>query len=231
MWNRLASWRHITAGVLAIGLLASCAAMPAHHGRMPHRAPADLQEYLRKLDRPERDHYQKPSQVMETLALNPGMAVADLGTGSGYFTRRFVRTVTESGMVYAIDIEQEMLDYTRRSIEDLRIPYSAQFILASSDDPKLPADSVDLIFVCNVYHHLEDRSSYFAKVQSALKPGGRVAIIDFYHDSRSGEIGFPRRHLVARETVVEELGKAGYTLVREHEFLPRQYFLEFSVAP
>ncbi len=231
MWNRLALWRHITAGVLAIGLLASCAAMAAHHGRMPHRSPADLQEYLRKLDRPERDHYQKPSQVMETLALKPGMAVADLGAGSGYFTRRFVRAVTESGMVYAIDVEQGMLDYTRRSIEDLRIPYSAQFILASTDDPKLPAGSADLIFVCNVYHHLEDRSSYFSKVRSALKPEGRVAIIDFYHDSRSGEIGFPRRYLVARETVVEELSKAGYTLAREHEFLPRQYFLEFSVAP
>ncbi len=231
MWNRLALWRHITAGVLAIGLLASCAAMPAHHGRMHHRSPADLQEYLRKLDRPERDHYQKPSQVMETLALKPGMAVADLGAGSGYFTRRFVRAVTESGMVYAIDVEQGMLDYTRRSIEDLRIPYSAEFTLASSDDPKLPAGLVDLIFVCNVYHHLEDRSSYFSKVRSALKPGGRVAIIDFYHDSRSGEIGFPRRYLVARETVVKELSKAGYTLVREHEFLPRQYFLEFTVAP
>ena len=216
-----------------IGLAVLCAwlACPwpaaAQHGQTGHRRPPDIAKYLEQLDRPERDQYQKPEQVVDALGVKAGMAVADLGAGSGYFTRRFVKAVTDTGKVYAIDIEQEMLTYTKTSIERLRIPYTAEFILAKPDDPKLPPGSVDLIFLCNVYHHLENREKYFADVKPALKSGGRVAIVDFYHDARSGDVGFPRQHLVARETVVTDMGKAGYRLLREHTFLPRQYFLEF----
>jgi ubiquinone/menaquinone biosynthesis C-methylase UbiE len=202
----------------------------AQHGQAEHRRPTDIKQYIEQLDRPERDQYQKPDQVVEALGLKAGMSVADLGAGSGYFTRRFVRAVTEKGKVYAIDVEQEMLTYTKGSIERLGVPYTAEFILAKPDDPQLPPDSVDLIFACNVYHHLEGRATYFSNIKRSLKPGGRIAIVDFYHDARSGDVGFPRRHLVAREAVISDMGKAGYRLVREHGFLPRQYFLEFAPA-
>jgi arsenite methyltransferase len=191
------------------------------------RRPSDIQEYLQHLDRAERDRDQKPSQVVEALELKPGMVVADLGAGSGYFTRRFAEAVTDEGKVYAIDIELDMLAYTKESLAQTHAPHRVEFILADPDNPRLPAGSVDLIFVCNVYHHLENRPTYFAHAAPALKPGGRVAVIDFYHDRRSGDVGFPRRHLVARETVIDEMGEAGYTLLREHGFLSRQYFLEF----
>ncbi len=197
----------------------------AQHTR--HRRPDDIQEYLRQLDSADRDAYQKPAQVVEALALKPGMSVADLGSGSGYFTRRFVEAVGESGKVYAIDIEPEMLKYTQDSIVHMHIPYSADFILARPDDPKLPLESVDLIFLCNTYHHLEDRTRYFKNLKGALKPAGRIAIVDFYHDERSGELGFPKEHLVPRDRVIEELKHAGYRLLHEHGFLARQYFVEF----
>jgi SAM-dependent methyltransferase len=106
--------------------------------------------------------------------------------------------------------------------------FEAEFILARPDNPKIPFQSVDVVFVCNTYHHLANRSEYFRNVKSALKPNGRVAIVDFYHDDRSGELGFPKRHLVPRDTVIEEMARAGYHLAREHTFLPRQYFLEFE---
>ncbi|MGH7165940.1 MAG: class I SAM-dependent methyltransferase, partial [Nitrospiraceae bacterium] len=216
-------WQALSSGALAQH-------QPADQSQ--HRRPADIKEYIESLERPDRDQYQKPSQVIEALALKPGMAVADLGAGSGYFTRRFVEAVTETGKVYAIDVEQEMLTYAKESLEHLHSPATAEFILARPDSPKLPTQSVDLIFLCNVYHHLEDRSAYFSNVRSALKAGGRVAIIDFYHDQRSGNVGFPRRHLVARETTVAEMTKAGFQLVKEHTFLERQYFLEFvPMAP
>lgn len=202
----------------------------AQHGHAEHRRPPDLKQYLEQLDRPERDDYQKPGQVVEALGLKAGNAVADLGAGSGYFTRRFVKAVTDTGIVYAIDVEQEMLDYAEASIKRLKIPYTARFILASPGNPKLPPTSVDLIFLCNVFHHLENRPTYFSDVKIALKDGGRIAIVDFYHDERSGNVGFPRRHLVPRETVVEDMRQAGYRLLREHTFLPRQYFLEFVPA-
>ncbi len=193
------------------------------HGRLPN-----VTEYLDQLERPERDQYQKPAEVIQALGLKPGMVVADLGSGSGYFTRRFVEAVTETGKVYAIDVEPEALKHVKDSVEHMHIPYTAEFVLAQPDNPKLPFESVDLIFLCNVYHHLENRTTYFTNVKSALKPGGRIAIIDFYHDERSGDLGFSKTHLVPRETVLDEMTKAGYRLLREHTFLPKQYFLEFA---
>jgi arsenite methyltransferase len=211
-------------------VLASLCAVPACAEDHRHRRPDDIKQYLEHLDRSERDQYQKPAEVIEALQLKPGMAVADLGSGSGYFTRRFVEAVTDRGMVYAVDVEPEMLAYVKESLIHMHVPYSAEFILARPDNPKLPFESVDLLFVCNTIHHLEDRSQYFRDLRSYLKPGARISIIDFYPDERSGDLGFPKRHLVPRETIINELTEAGYRLAREHTFLPKQYFLEFTPA-
>lgn len=218
-----------TVALAAVAGLGSLLVPPAfaqqghQHERMPN-----VMEYLDRLDRPERDQDQKSAQVVEALRLKPGMSVADLGSGSGYFTRRFVEAVTETGKVYAIDVEPEALKYVEESLVHMNRPSTAEFILARPDNPKLPVESVDLIFVCNTYHHLEDRTTYVRNMKSALKPGGRIAIVDFYHDARSGELGFPKKHLVPRETVVKEFIAAGYTLLKEHTFLQKQYFLEFA---
>ncbi|HET7909798.1 MAG TPA: methyltransferase [Nitrospira sp.] len=193
------------------------------HERMPN-----VMEYLDRLDRPERDQDQKPGQVIDALALKPGMSVADLGAGSGYFTRRFVEVIGDTGKLYVIDIEAEALRHVEQTLGHMQRPFEAEFILARPDDPKIPFGSVDLIFVCDTYHHLEDRPIYFRNVKSSLKPGGRIAIIDFYHDERSGELSFPKRHLVSRERVLDEMVEAGYRLKKEHTFLARQYFLEFE---
>jgi arsenite methyltransferase len=210
----------------------SCVAYAQTHDESSHhRRPADIRQYLEHLDRAERDTDQQPERVIEALDLQPGLSVADIGAGSGYFTRRFVQAVTEKGKVYAVDVEPDMLQYAKASLARMPIPSTVEFILAQSGNPQLPRQSVDLIFLCNVYHHLDDRPAYFSNVRPALKPGGRVAVIDFYHDARSGDVGFPRKHLVARDTVVEEMVKAGFQLVREHTFLARQYFLEFSPVP
>jgi len=194
-----------------------------------HRRPDDIKQYLENLDSTERDRYQKPADVIDALRLKPGMAVADLGSGSGYFTRRFIEAVTETGMVYAVDVEPEMLAYAKDSVIHMHTAYTAEFILAQPDNPKLPFESVDLLFLCNTIHHLENRSKYFSDLKSSLKPGARIAIIDFYPDERSGDLGFPKHHLVARDAVIQEMAAAGYQLAREHSFLQKQYFLEFVV--
>lgn len=212
--------------ILLVGLFVLLAEPAMAQGQ--HRRPDDIKQYLEHLDSTERDRDQKPAQVIEALRLKPGMAVADLGSGSGYFTRRFIEAVTDTGMVYAVDVEPEMLAYAKENVIHMHIAYSAEFILAQPDNPKLPFESVDLLFVCNTIHHLEDRSKYFRNLASSLKPGARIAIIDFYPDERSGNLGFPKHHLVSRETVVKELADAGYRLDREHHFLSRQYFLEFT---
>ena len=216
------------AGLVLLGVSLLWAAEAPEQGHQHERMP-NVMEYLDRLERPDRDQYQKPSQVIDALGLKAGMHIADLGAGSGYFTRRFVEAVTETGKVFVIDIEPEALKYVEDSLIHMHRSFEAEFIVARPDNPKIPIDSVDLIFVCNTYHHLEDRSQYFNNIKSSLRPGGRIAIIDFYHDERSGELGFPKRHLVPPEKVVEELTAAGYRLVKEHAFLPKQYFLEFQL--
>src|SRR6476619_4803666 len=200
---------------------------PAQEGHQHDQTP-NVMEYLDRLDRPERDQDQKPAQVIDALALKPGLYVADLGAGSGYVTRRIVEAIGDAGKVYVIDIEPEALKYVEESLVHMHRSFDAEFILARPDSPKIPFESVDLIFVCNTYHHLTDRTGYFRNVKSSLKPSGRIAIIDFYHDERSGELGFPKRHLVPREKVIEEMTEAGYRLAKEHTFLQKQYFLEFA---
>lgn len=205
--------------IVLIGALISCA---HHHG------PRDIAEYIQALERPERDEYQKPDEVVAALSLQPGMIVADIGAGSGYFTRRLVPQIGTQGKVYAVDVEKKMLDYNRQILENLGQANQTTFILARPDDPQLPSRQIDLVFVCNAYHHLTNHPVYFTKVREALTSRGRVVIIDFYHDERSGHLNFPKDHLVPREQVIQDMKEAGYRLVREHEFLPKQYFLEFS---
>ena len=206
--------------VLLSGLTVACA----------HK-PWDIDSYIQALERPERDEYQKPEEVMTALNVTEGMVVADIGAGSGYFTRRFAQAVGKTGKVLAaVDVEQEMLDYNRKELTKLGIVGNTKFILAKPDDPLLPQNKVDLIFVCNAYHHLDQHTAYFSKTRTALTPSGRVAIVDFYHDERSGKLGFSKHHLVPKERVINEMNQAGFQFLREHTFLPRQYFLEFLPA-
>ncbi|MGD9850766.1 MAG: class I SAM-dependent methyltransferase [Nitrospirales bacterium] len=207
-------------GFLLVCLLIGVAAGCSHQ-------PWDIATYIQNLERPERDVDQQPEKVVEVLNLTPGMVVADVGAGSGYFTRRFAKAVGETGHVLAVDIEPKMLDYNKRELDKLGMADRASFIIARPDDPSLDESSVDLVFLCNAYHHVEHHAEYWAKIKSALKPDGRVVIIDFYHDERSGNLSFSKHHLVPRERVIANMEKAGLTLSKEHTFLSRQYFLEF----
>lgn len=189
--------------------------------------PWDIDSYIQALERAERAEYQKPDEVLSTLNIKPGIAIADIGAGSGYFTRRFAQEVGEAGKVFAIDVEQKMLDYNQKEINKLGLSNRTEFILTQPGDPSLQDHSVDLIFFCNAYHHLENHSAYLTKAKSALKTNGRIVIIDFYHDERSGKLSFPKHHLVPKEQVIEHMKQAGLILSKEHTFLPRQYFLEF----
>ena len=208
---------------LLILILASLSASCAHQ-------PWNIDTYIQALERPERDEYQQPDKVIEALGLTQGMVVADVGAGSGYFTRRFAKVVGETGKVLAVDVEQKMLDYNKQELEKQGLANRVGFVLVKPDDPALSENSVDLVFLCNTYHHVEHHGDYWAQIKSALKPNGRVVIVDYYHDERSGKLGFSKHHLVPRERVIENMEKAGLSFLKEHTFLPRQYFLEFNTA-
>src|SRR5437879_4989917 len=173
--------------IVALVLLLAIPALAQHKGAQ-HRGPADLKEYIEALERPERDKEQKPNEVIKALNITDYMTIADIGAGSGYFTRKFVWAVQDKGMVYAVDVEPAMLKYNEDMIEHLHTPYNAKFIVSKPNDPMLPAGAVDLVFICNTYHHLEKRADYLKRVKASLTKKGRVAIIDFYHDDRSGTL-------------------------------------------
>jgi len=181
----------------------------------------DAEKWSHVFDDPERDAWQKPHAVLQALALKPDAVVADLGAGTGYFSARLANMLPK-GTVYAVDVEPEMVKYLgeRAKREGLK---NLKPVAARADDARLPA-KVDLVLLVDVYHHIENRERYFGTLAESIKPGGRVAVIDFRLDSPEGP---PKASRIAPEQVKAELASAGYALAEEHAFLPRQYFLVF----
>ncbi len=161
---------------------------------------------------------------MRALDLKPGQTVVDIGAGTGYFTRRFARLVGPSGKAIGLDIEPGMVAYMKADAARLKLPnYQARMV--KPDDPELAPHCADLIFFCDVLHHLGNRVAYLEKLKPALKPGGRIAVIDF---KRNSPIGPPSAMRISREQMVATFEQAGFDLVKRHDFLPYQYFLEFA---
>jgi arsenite methyltransferase len=171
-----------------------------------------------------RDSWQQPERVVRELGLEPGSRVADLGSGGGYFTFRLADAVGAAGRVYAVDVDQGMIEYV--GAEARKRGYAnVESILAAYDDPRLPADGVDMIFTCDTYHHLSDRVAYFERAARYLRPGGRVAVIDY-----SGKGWFVRLfgHFTPADVIRQEMEAAGYRLERAPDFIDRQSFQIFA---
>ena len=208
--------------------IAQQAAEPHAQGDGPagmHHSFENAEQWAKEFDDPSRDAWQKPDQVVEALQLAPTAIVADLGAGTGYFSVRLAKRVPQ-GKVYAVDIEPEMLRHLgeRKHQEHLM---GLEPVQASADDAHLP-EPVDLVLVVDTYHHIDNRTAYFAKLRQSLRPNGRLAIIDFKVDAPEGP---PPQFRIPPEQVTAELNAASYSLVASHPFLPRQYFLVFRPLP
>lgn len=193
---------------------------PAKPDHLEHRFddPASL---AKSFDDPARDAWQMPDRVIGALGLEPGMSVADIGAGTGYFTMRLA-AVSPGVTVYAADIEPKMVEYVKsRAAAEKRGNVVA--VLAGMDSPRLP-QPVDVVLVVDTYHHIANRTTYFAALRKALKPGGRVAIVDFRKDAPEGP---PAHFRFTPAQIEEEMRQAGYTVAATHDFLPRQHFIVF----
>jgi cyclopropane fatty-acyl-phospholipid synthase-like methyltransferase len=195
----------------------------SHADHMEHRFDHPKQLAMR-FDDPARDAWQQPDRVIEALGLKRGQTVADIGAGTGYFTVRLAKSEA-APKVYAVDIEPSMVSYLseRAAKEHLS---NVVAVLAAADTPNLP-ETVDVVLIVDTFHHIGDREAYFRKLAKSLKPGGRVAIVDFRPDSPEGP---PKEFRFTPEQIKAEMSKAGYTLAAQHDFLPRQHFLIFAVA-
>jgi arsenite methyltransferase len=191
-----------------------------------HGLHQDSKAYIAFLEDPQRDAYQKPQEVVAALDLKEGEVIADIGAGSGYFSLRFAHHVGERGRVYAVDINPDMIRYLNRRIRDLNLR-NVVTILAEPDDPLLPDASIDLFFLCDTWHHIERQTDYLALMKRMLRQGGSVAMVDF--QKRPLPIGPPIEMKIAREDLLRQMESNGFRLVREHTFLPYQYFLVFAL--
>ena len=189
-----------------------------------HRRFNDAEKWVKVFDDPEREAWQKPGQVIDALKLAPGSAVADIGAGTGYFSVRLAKQVPE-GKVFAADVEPDMVRYLGERAKSEHISNLVP-VGASADAANLP-EAADLVLVVDTFHHIGNRVAYFTKLKASLKPGGRLAIIDFKKDSPMGP---PPEYRFTPEQVEDELKAAGFTLAESHDFLPRQYFLVFKAA-
>ena len=212
----------VTRFLLVLPLLAAISAAAQTPHTHQHRF-SDAEKWGHVFDDPKRDEWQKPHEVIQALALTPDAVIADVGSGTGYFAVRIANMVPK-GRVYGVDVEPDMVRHlAERARREKRDNVVA--VAGTPDDPRLP-EKVDLILMVDVYHHIEDRPRYFRNLVASLKPGGRIAIIDFRVDSREGP---PRAARIAPDRVTAELEAAGYRLAAEHRFLPNQYFLVFEV--
>ena len=215
--TRKSGW--IAAIVAALACAAPAFAQsPAHH----QHSFGDAQKWARVFDDPARDAWQKPHEVIGALKLAPDAATADIGSGTGYFAVRLAHMLPQ-GRVYGVDVEPDMVKYLAERAKKEGLA-NLTSVAGAPDDPRLPA-KVDLIILVDVYHHIDKREAYFRKLRDSLKPGGRIAVIDFRLDSPEGP---PKAARIAPERVKAELKQAGYALTEEHAFLPNQYFLIFK---
>jgi ubiquinone/menaquinone biosynthesis C-methylase UbiE len=176
------------------------------------------------LDRAEREREERPSLAIEELRLEPGMVVADFGAGSGYYTERLATAIGPTGKVLAVDLQPEMLALVGARVKRLGLT-NVELVRSTADDPHLPAGSVDLILMVDVYHELAAPQRSLRAMKAALSPRGRIAIVEFRKEDRGVPIREEHKMSVAQAT--QEFGAEGFVLDRRVDSLPWQHLLLF----
>jgi len=176
------------------------------------------------LERPERTEEERPEHVLAALDLKPGMVVADVGAGSGYYSSRMAERVGPKGTVYAVDVQPEMLDILRLQMKQQKIS-NVRPILGGETDPKLPAGALDLAIMVDVYHELEYPYEMLAAIVRSLKPGGRVAFVEFRGDDAT--VPIKALHTMTEAQLKKEAAVQPLEWVRTARDLPWQHVIVF----
>ena len=207
---------------LAIVLAAAAVAAAVPAGQhTPLFRPGDLAE----LEGPDRDEWQSPDRIMDALGVGEGVVVADLGAGSGWFTIRLAERVGPNGLVYAEDIQSQMIDSIDRRVKRLGLK-NVRTVLGRPNDPRLPPAAVDAVLIVDSYHEMEQPVALLTNVARSLKPDGRVGIVNFTKDG--GGPGPAVEYRVDPERVIADALAAGLALRSRETFLKYHYMLVFE---
>jgi len=177
------------------------------------------------LERTEREIEEEPETALNAIGIAPGSTVADVGAGSGYFAVRMARRVGAQGRVYANDLQPEMLAMLAARLQKEGVP-NVTLVQGTVDDPKLPAASIDLILLVDVYHEFSQPQIMLRRMREALKPGGRLVLLEYRKEDPSVPIRPEHKMSVAEAKL--EVEAEGYTLSRVDSALPRQHILIFT---
>lgn len=209
--------------VLALGAVASGNAetQRGRHGRL--FPPEDLG----LLEGPDRDAWQKPEQIMDALGIADGATVADLGAGGGWFTVRLARRVGPTGIVYAEDIQPQMIEAIRRRVDREGLK-NVRTVHGTATDPRLPARQLDAVLLVETYGEVEDPIALLSNVARSLKPRGRLGIVEYKSDGLGPGPALERR--VDERKIIAAASQAGLRLISHETFLRYQYMLVFGPA-
>lgn len=191
-----------------------------------HYENADYQQWVGTFERAGREVYDKRAEIVAAVQVKPGMAVADVGAGTGLFTRLFAREVGPKGRVYAVDIAPEFVTNTVRTAREQQLA-NVEGVVNTPTDARLAPQSVDVAFLCDTYHHFEYPQSMLASLHRALRPEGRLVVID-YEKIAGQSSGWVTGHMrVDKAAVIGEIEAAGFKFVGEERMLKNNYFLRF----
>ncbi len=189
-------------------------------------ADADVDSYIKRFERDGREVFDKRHKIVEACLLKEGMAVADIGAGTGFMTRLFSKAVGNTGTVWAVDTSEEFIEHIQESARNEGLS-NIRGLVCARDDTRLPPGSIDLTFICDTYHHFESPARTMASLYRALRKGGRLIVID--DDIREGQTdGLPPDSVRADTgTVIREIQRAGFGMVGDANFLDGKYLLRF----
>ncbi len=219
--------RVFASGVVAMLVVAAVAAQSRHPVSGREIAPVMGVGGAGWLERPEREAEEEPARAIEALDIKSGMTVADIGAGSGYYTVRLARKVGADGKVYATDIQVGMLSIIQRRAAMEKLTNIVP-VLGAADDPKLPPGSVDLALMVDVYHELAAPQAFVRRLREALKPDGRLVLIEFRKEDP--RVPIKQEHKMSVAEVRQELSADGYTIDRVIDVLPWQHIIVLKQA-
>ena len=174
------------------------------------------------LERPEREDEEAPSKALDALDLKPGMSVADIGAGSGYYSARIAKRIGPTGRVYATDIQQGMIDILERRIKNEGLT-NVTTILGGMDDPRLPPASIDLAIMVDVYHELQQPQLFLQRLKPAFKPNGRLVLLEFRKEDP--KVPILEVHKMSVAEVKQEMEAEGFMLDKVIDVLPWQHII------
>jgi ubiquinone/menaquinone biosynthesis C-methylase UbiE len=225
--------RAIAGAIVAVLTITVWAQSPSSlQGQVPARSQQHGKlfppEDLGLLDPPDRDIWQKPDQIMDALGIADASIVADFGAGSGFFTVRLARRVGPNGIVYAQDVQLEMVNAISRRVQREGLT-NVRTVMGKGNDPNFPRAAMrklDAILMVGVYHEIEGRVTLLTNLAAALRPQGRIGIIDFR--AAGGGPGPAIEERVDPQMVIEDAANAKLRLLSQESFLPYQFFLIFG---